>query len=195
MFSIMISIPERRHVRQETLVSLGQAGVFGVQVVEQTNPQRGGQAMYQTFRKALSMAPQDIPLLFLEDDLIVASWFGVALDTALRASHPVATFYLSRSRAFYPSPVLRMIDSGTLKHGLYPVRSVKHWFGSQALLLSPQAVDMLLQYWQDDYLDSQIRTLFPVMAYLPNPIQHRAPRSAWSPHGRPHTSLTYQEAL
>jgi hypothetical protein len=191
----MTSIPERRAIREDALQSLSRAGIDNVHVVEQKDPSRGGDAHFRTIHTALSYGDRNRPLLYLEDDILVAPWFGDAVQSVTQ-SHPVVTFYLSRSRSFYPRHILRIVDSGQdIPPELYPVRNSRHWYGSQALLLSPVAQDTILSSWQPEYLDNQIRVLFDdIFVYLPNPVQHMAAKRTWG-GGKPHTSLTYREEL
>lgn len=195
MNCVMTSIPERRTIREAALQSLSRAGINNVHVVEQQDPSRGGDAYFRTIHTALSYGDKNSPLLYLEDDILVAPWFGDALQSIV-SPPPVVTFYLSRSRSFYPRHVLRILDNGQdIPPGLYLIRSSRHWYGSQALLLSPVAQDTILSSWQPEYLDNQIRVLFDsISVYLPNPVQHMAAKRTWG-GGKPHTSLTYQEEI
>lgn len=193
--AVMTSIPERKEFREVALQSLFVAGISDVHVVEQNDPARGGDAYFRTIYRALTICPPSHWLLYVEDDIMVAPWFRVALDAAVEANHPVTTFYLSRSRSFYPSGVLRAIDSDTLLHGLYPIRNSRHWYGSQALLFTADAKNLLVDRWRDGYIDNQIRRLFShLFVYLPNPVKHMGARRTWG-GGKPHTSLTYREEL
>lgn len=132
-------------------------------------------------------------VLFVEDDLLISSLFPAALAVSVAAALPVITFYCA-GKQFYPAALQRaVVANERIEPGLYRVCNRRRFFGSQALLMRRDFVEAILWDWDAGPLDLRVAELSPdtFSAYVPNPVQHLAPPSAWSRRGKPHHSRSF----
>jgi len=194
---VMTTIPERQEIRSETLSQLCDAGIPSVNIIEQSDATRGGDALRRTQRKALTCGLRtSSPILYLEDDLRVSREFLKAIVHAHESDFEVVTFYAT-NKSFYTAPVRRAILNGeAYEPGVYRLTNQRGWFGTQCVLLSQSAAQKIKEKWEGKmYLDDYLSSKGPEMGvYAPNPVQHAGAElgSTWSPYGKPHKSISFE---
>lgn len=132
-------------------------------------------------------------VLFCEDDVLLDGRIPAMLPRLVAASH-TTTLYLPGKR-FYPASIWRQPRPATPL--LFPIRSLKRWFGAQCLFLpaslitdllseqhAPVGFDILLR-------DSLIHHRLPLYSTYPNLVQHLSPPSVTSRRYKAHRSLTW----
>lgn len=127
-------------------------------------------------------------LLFVEDDIDLASDFPEALEAARELDEPV-TFWLDDPK-LHPAWVQR---------GLYRMPSTFGWRGSQALYLPLSSVRraVLARSFRDglpppiDIFLKHTGALTNLHVALPNPVEHRSPASVVDPERPVRKSLSF----
>lgn len=194
MIPVMISVKEaeRAVIRANTL---DQLRILNINPVVFTNNLPIGQGNHHAnVIAALTYALEQgaIHVLFLEDDLLIAPWFPYAISEAIDANKDICSFYCAGVR-FYPQPIRRFVQNGVLfDAGVFPIRSRKAWFGTQALLLTCSVAQQLVEreaHWQ--YLDDELARAreWGLYVYAPNPVQHLRVRS--TSHWQKHSSRSF----
>lgn len=140
------------------------------------------------FERAVARAFDDgTDLLLFEDDVDLSLDFAAALEAARAFGEPVV-FWLSKEHN-HPASWVGAIKFGldAPPAGLYPVRRLNLWFGTQAILLPFAWVERVradAAFGVPDGLpfDRWLRDrLTRLLVALPNPVQHRSPTTLVDP--------------
>jgi hypothetical protein len=193
--AVMISCPERSEVREQTLHDLAKTDwgdwELHIEVDPQTegNPQeRQTACAFRALSKALRRSADYV--LFLEDDLSFNLW----LRHNLMNWPPLLSGFVSLAGLYNPGLREEGCSVPTRSRFVAP-GSI---FGSQAFLLSKEAVRFIVRNWnrvqgmQDiriSRLAGRLRT--PICYHAPSLVQHRSGPSTWG--GRPHQAFDFDE--
>jgi hypothetical protein len=188
LLGVMISCEIREQTREATIKQFTDLGIEVLVVLSPCAPASftencrvAGIAVRQAFREGKHA-------LFLEDDLIVNPYlFPLFLERALEADEPTY-FYLhdqeGRMIEFYGKDLSDIIHTRTaMRHDLYRLRTRRHTFGTQCVLLPYWFIEPIVKYdqiwrsqksfdvflWQ--YLARPSINMHALVA-LPHPIQH-----------------------
>jgi hypothetical protein len=190
---VMPTVPGREHEARVTLAQWERIGVKPTVLLQEEPP--SPEAHQRTMKRAAGMV--DGGLLFAEDDIDLSSSMPRWLER-LEGCDLVVTLYLPGIR-FYGAHQRRRIVAGLpAEDGIWPVRGFSGWFGSQAVYLPSDVAkafavsahrpgyggDLALRDWM---LEQGLQLYYAA----PNPVQHRAPRSATCPRFKPHRSRSY----
>jgi len=197
------SVAERAALCAETVAQWHALGYAPHVALTPARTPRSPHAQGLTARRALALAlaaAPDVPVVYCEDDVYLSSRLRDRLpDLALRGE--AVALYLP-GRSFYPAAIRAILDGGqTPPPCSAPIAGLARWFGAQAVLLPPDVarglvaqaphadplragVDIALRDWL-------IAHRRPLLAAIPNLVQHRAPRSVTSPRYQAHRSSSY----
>lgn len=191
--AVMITVPEREPVRQETLAQLRAADIYpAVSVQDSRERSNRAHALH-----CLWAIRGDRPILLVEDDLEVnpALLRGV-VPQALEAAETEATacwLFLPGDR-HYPAPLRRRPPTCP---PIFQVRNLRSLYGSQAVVISSRVVRELEDAWPERNVgfdvvlrDHLVGCGRRPLAVTPNPVQHRAGPST-IPRHRAGQSTTY----
>jgi hypothetical protein len=181
--AVMISCRERDTVRRRTLENLAKTDWGDMPLhIHFDNPdvgtpiQRQVQSAYMALKKSLGYRADYI--LFLEDDLD----FNRHIRHNLCRWDPVRRRAVVLASLYNPSLRERACDLGSNARIIDPTSA----FGSQALLLSKEAVEYVVRRWNDvsGAQDIKISRLAgrlgnPIFYHAPSLVQHAGSRSTW----------------
>lgn len=176
---VLISVPARGSLREQTLAGLDRLGIVPQVFL---GPDRGGgrhslAGIAENGRRALSSADRAAEYICLyEDDLLFGSRFPQVLGESTAAGVPAFTPFLSGHKQFRPRH---------LPSGLFPIVNQRRWYGGQCLLMRRDVVAAMLDDW-DEYMcpDMRLRHVcgehgWRIWACRPSVVQHAGERSIW----------------
>lgn len=200
---VIPSVAERLMQREETVSQWQRLGIRPRIALTPADlprsPTTHGLVCRQAIRQAHRDHP-DRPIILCEDDVTLSSLLGGELDRLQEISRgegKVITLYLP-GRQFYPARIRRLIErQRDFPLLLARVRDLRHWFGSQCLILPPRVAAAMDELEGTDGFDGLLRAWLLVrredmLATVPNLAQHRSPPSVTSRRYRPHWSVSYR---
>jgi ADP-heptose:LPS heptosyltransferase len=181
--AVMISCPERDHVRRRTLENLAKTDWGDMPLHIHIDTPNGGtpterqvQSSYRALKKSLFYRADYI--LFLEDDLD----FNRHIRHNLCRWDPVRRGVVALASLY--NPRLREAASDLQRHARFVDANLV--FGSQAFLLSRETVEYILGRWHDvaGMQDVKISRLAgrlgnPILYHAPSLVQHVGSKSTW----------------
>lgn len=176
--AVMVSCVPRAAIRQRTLMQLAAQGITPRVFVRSDLPV-GYANLRANAEDALraARATGDI-CVYLEDDLTIAHDLAARLPALCAATRFVLSLCVL-GRQFYPAAVRRVLATGAQPApGILPLVNVRRYYGAQALLLTPAAIDAVLTDWPPSRpFDCRVGDVCAqqpggLVTVVPNPVQH-----------------------
>jgi hypothetical protein len=174
----MISCPQREAERETTLAQFHAIDLSVRVSVQECSPPASWKNRRNAERVFGMARDAGADLLFIEDDIDLASDFPAALAAA-RGAREVITFFLYRRENHPPT----WLEGMTPPVGFYPVPTLHAWAGTQCMLVPHGTVERVLAHpdagnGQPPPMDVFLKKhgfLAGMRAALPNPVEHRNP--------------------